>query len=156
MTGLPKSSLPLWLIGLGLGVAVLPLLSYSGHLYYAEGGESPDAPGMLLMSVVMTMPIWFSVWLALIAPFLWRYKAGGRLGDLRGESLVAYLLMALSVLISLLFLWMVFARVEFWRVSRLPFTAHLLGCAIYFQYLRAAAVRRSMPDRSSEFTEVSR
>ena len=157
MFRLPKRSLTFWLIGVGLGLAVLPLLIYSGNLYYAEGGDSPDAPGMVFVSAAMTMPIWWSAWLALIAPFLWRYRAGGRLSDLRGGSLVAHLLTALSIAISFFFLWSIFARVEFWRVSRLPFTAHLLACAVYFQYLRAAAVRRSLPDSGeSELTKFFR
>ena len=139
----PASAWPLWSVGLALAIAVVPLVMYSGHLYYAEGGTSPDAPGMLIASVIATAPIWIGAWMVAVALYLVRYPGAVRLTAWRTPSPLGALLAVLAVAGSLFFVWLAFARIEFWRMSRLPFTLHLLGCAAYLQYLRAAAVARS-------------
>ncbi|WP_167397718.1 hypothetical protein [Sphingomonas faeni] len=34
----PKRAWTLWIVGLALACALIPLIMYHGHLYYAEGG----------------------------------------------------------------------------------------------------------------------
>ncbi len=134
----------LWTAGVLLGVAVLPLVMWHGWLYYAEGGNSPDGPGMLMAGLLMTSPMWFGTWMAASFAYLFRYRGGTPLAAGAGATLLALVLSVLACLFSIGFGWLAFARVEFWRITRLPFVLHLLGCAIYWQYLRAAAVARSM------------
>lgn len=140
----PTRAWPLWLCGVLLAVCVFPLLIYSGQLYYAEGGQSPDAPGMLFISAVFTFPGWGSAWLLLAAPFLVRYPGAAPLLAWRGGSVLSIVLAVLAVALSAGFVWLALARVDFWKLSRLPFVMHLLACALYWQYLRAAAVHRSL------------
>lgn len=139
----PRRSWPLWLSGILLGVAVIPLLMYQGHLYYSEGGTSPDGPGMLFVSVVMLMPAWFGIWLALMAVYLWRYRGGEPVLAFGAPTWLGGALSIVAVMASCLFVLLALVRLPFWLPSRLPFTAHLLGCAIHWQYLRASAAARS-------------
>jgi hypothetical protein len=73
-----------------------------------------------------------------------------------GRSALSHVLTLISVALTAFFIWVIVARTEFWRPSRLPFTIYFLGCAVYCQYLRAAAVWRSLPDKSQEITEIFR
>ncbi len=139
----PHRASVLWFVGTLIALAVFPLLMYGGNLYYAEGGKSPDAPGMLLVSVMMTVPMWFSAWLVVIALFLVRYRGGAPVLSGIGRTFPAITLSLAAFAMSAFFLWCIFARVDFWKVSRLPFTLFFAGCAVYVQYLRAAAVGRS-------------
>ncbi|WP_374942160.1 hypothetical protein [Sphingomonas sp.] len=135
----------MWIIAISLGLAVVPLVMYSGQLYYAEGGQSPDGPGMLLMSVVMTTPVWLGTWLAFAALFLVRYRGGATLRPFFGASPLSILLALMGTAGTIFFAWLIAVRIDYWRATRLPFTLHLLGCAAYCQALRAAAVARSLP-----------
>ena len=140
----PKRAWTLWIVGIALACALIPLIMYHGHLYYAEGGTSVDGPAMLLMSVIMTSPGWGVIWLMILAPYLVGYRGAGPLTLRVGATFLSILLSTIAFGLTGLFLWLACARVDFWRPSRIPFTAHLIGCAVYFQYLRAAAVNRSL------------
>lgn len=133
----------LWITGLALAFSVPPLIDYHGDLYYAEGGTSPDGPGMLLMAAVMTMPMWGGAWLVFIGCYLIRYQPGAPLHKFRAGTMIGAALAVVATAASIFFIWFAFARVSFWLPTRLPFVAHLIACAIYIQYLRAAAVARS-------------
>jgi len=133
----------MWITGLALPLAVLPLIHYHGNLYYAEGGTSPDGPGMLLMAVCMTMPMWGGAWLLFIGCYLIRYQPSAPLHTIRAGTMIGAALAIVAFAASTFFIWLAFARVNFWMPTRLPFVAHLVACAIYIQYLRAAAVARS-------------
>ena len=139
----PHRASVLWFVGTLIALAVFPLLMYGGNLYYAEGGKSPDAPGMLLISVMMTSPIWGSGWLVFIAMYLVRYTGGAPVLTGTGQTFPSILLSFVAIAVSVFFLWCLFARVDFWKPSRLPFIMFFSGCAVYVQYLRAAAVARS-------------
>lgn len=143
----PATALPLWLSAFGLGVLILPLVMYSSHLYYEEGGKNPDAPAMLLASLIGTLPIWLGAWLLFNALYLIRYPGAVSLVFRRTPGFVGAFLAILAVAVSLFFVWLAVAHIEFWRPSRLPFFAHLLGCALHVQFLRAAAVGRSRGGR---------
>lgn len=139
---LPDKPAVLWFAGVLLAFLLFPLLIYSGQLYYAEGGTSPDAPGMLLASVFFTAPIWGGAWLVFVALFLVRYPGAVPLNDWHAGSIAGALLAMLSIAVSALFLLML-SRVEWWRLTRVPFTLYLLAGAAYVQVLRAAAIGRS-------------
>ncbi len=140
----PKRAWTLWIVGIALACALIPLIMYHGHLYYAEGGTSVDGPAMLLISVIMTSPGWGFIWLMILAAYLVGYRGAGPLTLGVGTTVLSILLSTIAFGLTALFLWLACARVEFWKLSRIPFTAHLIGCAVYFQYLRAAAVNRSL------------
>ena len=140
----PKRAWTLWIVGVVLACALIPLIMYHGHLYYAEGGTSIDGPGMLLTSAILTSPGWGVAWLTIIALYLVGYRGAGPLTLGVGTSFSSILLSMIAFGLTGLFLWLAWTRVEFWKPSRIPFTAHLIGCAVYFQYLRAAAVNRSV------------
>ncbi|KQM65751.1 hypothetical protein ASE75_05835 [Sphingomonas sp. Leaf17] len=140
----PHRASVLWFIGSVLALTVFPLLLYGGELHYAEGGKSPDAPGMLFVSVMMTAPAWASVWFVTMALYLVRYSGAAPVLTGIGRTFPSILLSFVAVGISAFLLWCPFARVDFWKLSRLPFTLFFAGCAVYFQYLRAAAVRRGV------------
>ncbi len=140
----PKRASTLWIVGIALALALIPLIMYHGHLYYAEGGTSVDGPGMLLASAILTSPGWGVAWLTIIALYLVGYRGAGPLTLGVGTTVASILLSMIAYGLTGLFLWLAWTRVEFWKPSRIPFTAHLVSCAIYFQYLRAAAVNRSL------------
>jgi hypothetical protein len=133
----------LWLAGLVLWFGLLPLLGYNGRLYYAEGGQSIDGPGMLLAAAGATSVMFLPVFLAILACYLLRYRGPGPLSSFRTRSYFGNLLTALAIFASLFCLWAIFWRVDFWKLSRFPFVAYFLAWSIYFQYLRAAAVNRA-------------
>jgi hypothetical protein len=139
----PRQAWVLWVIGIALAVAVLPLILYQGGLYYAEGGTSADGPGMLFLSAVMTSPGWGSAWLLIIAAYLVGYRGEAPLTFGVGVTFPSILLSTIAFIMTGSLLWLVYARVDFWKPSRIPFIAHLVGCAVYCRYLRAAAVQRS-------------
>ncbi|MBM6574940.1 hypothetical protein KCP91_01030 [Microvirga sp. SRT01] len=140
----PGSASTLWTAGLLLGIAVLPLVIWHSRLYYAEGGTSPDGPGMLMVALLMTSPMWLGTWMAASFAYLFRYGGSVPVRVGVGTTPLSLVLSVLACLFSIGFVWLAFARVDFWRITRLPFVVHLLGCAIYWQYLRAAAVARSL------------
>ncbi|RKE44759.1 hypothetical protein C8J41_10518 [Sphingomonas sp. PP-CC-3G-468] len=140
----PKRAWTLWIVGIALACAPIPLIMYHSHLYYAEGGTSVDGPAMLLMSVIMTSSGWGAIWLLILAPYLVGYRGAGALTLGVGATFSSILLSTIAFGLTGLFLWLACAQVEFWKLSRIPFTAHLIGCAVYFQYLRAAVVNRSL------------
>lgn len=140
---MPKSSRLLWLSAVLLALFVYPLILYSGHLYYAEGGRSPDAPGMLFASILFTTPIWLSAWMMFVAIFLVGYRGGGRLADLHAPSIASGLLSFVAFSVTIFVIWALFARTQWWLWTRLPFTAWHVAGAVFVQYLRAAAVQRS-------------
>ncbi len=80
----------------------------------------------------------------IIAPHLVGYRGAGPLMPGVGTTASSILLTMIAFSLTGLFPWLACARVEFWKPSRLLFTAHLIGCAVYFPYLRAAAVNRSV------------
>jgi amino acid transporter len=104
---------------------------------------------MLIAATVTVGTMLFPLFLIVLACFLLRYRGGAPLLRLRTKSLPAVLLSVVASLISLFFLWCLVGRVQFWRVSRLPYTAYFLSWAIYFQYLRAAAVHRHDPSEEA-------
>jgi hypothetical protein len=106
---------------------------------------------MLLVSAFFTAPIWLGAWMIFILVNLLGFAGGGSLTDFRAQSWLGWLLITLSIAVSGFFLLQI-TRVEYWRVSRLPFTLWLLACAIFPQYLRAAAVIRSRtpPDAGAD------
>jgi hypothetical protein len=148
MIGTARDGWVMWSIGLGLGIAVIPLISYSGDLYYAEGGTSPDAPAMLLMAVLAMSPVWLGIWMAFIGLFLFRYPGRASLRPVFARSILGNALAVAAFAGSAFFLWLALTGVDYWKVSRLPFTLHFVGCAVYLQFLRAAAVHRSMRGKS--------
>jgi hypothetical protein len=139
----PRQVWVLWGTGIALAVAMLPLILYQGRLYYAEGGTSPDGPGMLFLSIVMTSPVWGTAWLLIIAAYLVGYQGEAPLTFGVGATFASILLSMIAFIMTGGFLWLAYARVDFWKPSRIPFIAHLIGCAVYCQYLRAAAMQRS-------------
>ena len=128
-----------------LWFGLIPLTGYDGRLYYDEGGQSLDGPGMLLIATIVNSIVLFPVLLLILASYLARYRGPGPLWRFRTTSILAILLTVLATLASLFFLWSIFWRVQFWKPTRLPFVAYLLAWAVYFQYLRAAAVNRANP-----------
>jgi hypothetical protein len=140
----PKRAWTLWIVRIAPACALIPLIMYHGHLYYAEGGTSVDGPAMLLISVIMTSPGWGFIWLMILAAYLVGYRGAGPLTLGVGTTFSSILLSMVAFGLTGCFLWLACARVEFWTPSSIPFTAHLIGCAVYFQYLRVAAVNRSL------------
>lgn len=145
----PRHASMLWLAGIALAIGVFPVLMYSGHLYYAEGGLSPDGPGMAFVGVLMTAPLWMTLWLLVIAAFLVRYAGAVPLAVGMGRTFPAMVLSLLAFVISAFFLWCALVRVDVRTPSRLPFALYFAGCAVYFQYLRGAAVGRSERGRTA-------
>lgn len=139
----PRSVSRLWLTGALLGLAVVPLVAWQGHVYYAEGGRSPDAPGMLFATVLMTFPLWFGGWMAFAAPFLWRAPGAVRVLVGWGRTPLSLVLSVIAWCVSLAALGTALVEIDLARVGHWPFAVHLVGCAVYVQYLRAAAVARS-------------
>lgn len=141
----PRRPAFLWLAGLVLWFGILPLLVYDGRRYYAEGGQSPDGPGMLLVGAMTSSVMFLPILLAVLACYLLRYRGPAPVLRFRTRSLAAALLSAVALLASAFFLWCIFWRVRFWEVTRIPYVAYLLAWSVYFQYLRAAAVNRHDP-----------
>ena len=148
----PREPFWLWLAGLALWFGILPLLIYDGRLYYAEGGQSVDGPGMLLVAAGVTSVMFLPLFLAILACYLLRYRGSAPLSRFRAGSLFGNLLTVLAILMSLFWLCVTFWRVDFWKPTRIPFAAYCLAWAAYFQYLRAAAVNRSQPRAEYEGT----
>lgn len=85
----------------------------------------------------------------IIAPYLIGYSGEAPLAVGFGATFTSILLSMIAFLLTGAFLWLACVRIEFWKLSRVPFTAHLVGCAVYVQFLRAAAVHRSTRDGPS-------
>lgn len=139
----PRQPIWLWLAGLGLWFGLLPLLSYNGQLYYAEGGQPIDGPDLPLVAAAVASLIFLPAFLAILACYLLRYRGAAPLSNFRTSSIFGNLLTVLAICGSLFWLWVIFWRVDFWKPTRFPYVAHFLAWSIYCQYLRAAAVNRS-------------
>ncbi|MBW6523622.1 hypothetical protein KZ810_08950 [Sphingomonas sp. RHCKR47] len=139
----PRRAWSLWLIGLAFALVVIPLINYHGTLYYAEGGTSPDGPAMLLAASIVTLPVWGGAWLLFVACYLISYRGGTPLTDMRAGTVIGAILTIVALAASIFFIWSAFALVNFRDPTRLPIVIHLIACAIYVQYLRAAAIARS-------------
>lgn len=129
-----------------LPLAVIPAVLIQEAMMGTElSGTSSDAGEAAPMEWTLIVG-WFVVPLLYAAVHLWRYRGGARMLPLVGRSWISALLAILSFALTAMFLLAAAVGTDLPEPHAVPFALWFVTMGLYCQALRAAAVRRSLPD----------
>lgn len=144
----------LWIMSVVLPLAVIPVVWFQ-DLYLGEQDISPSTvPGDDGWSILILVLIWFGAPIASAALCLIGYRGGATMLPLFGRGVLAALIAIASFGLSALFVLSGLVGTEFPALHGWPFTGWFFAVAAYLQALRAAAVRRSMPQEDESLVRV--
>ncbi|MCP3729113.1 hypothetical protein M9978_01610 [Sphingomonas sp. MG17] len=136
-----------------LPLAAIPAVLIREAMMGVEPSDALVASDAPLSEIAIAIG-WFAVPLAFAAIHLWRYRGGATMLPLFGRGWVNALLALASLLLSALFLLAAAVGTEVPEPHGWPFAIWFTAAALYFQALRAAAVRRSLADKPSARDEL--
>ena len=145
----------LWSMSVVLPLAVVPAVLIQDAMMDVEqidtGDSSEVAPWELALMIG-----WFVVPVLFAALHLWRYRGGATVLPLFGRGWVSASLATGSFALSAIFLLAAAVGTDLPEPHGVPFALWFVAMALYCQALRAAAVRRSLPDVEDSPDELLR
>lgn len=143
----------LWSISVVLPLMAIPVVLLEEAIMGLEGSVPPAAE---LSDVEATMLVlaWLGGPAVFAIPYLLGYRGGATMLPLFGRGWFAALLAICTLLFSAVFLLAAFVGTEFPQPHSWPMAGWLTAVAVYLQALRAAAVRRSLPDEREALAQV--
>lgn len=140
----------LWSMSVVLPLAVIPAVLVqeavaTGEWGPGESGAEGGDTGLSVFEIGLVIG-WFLVPPLFAAFHLLRYRGGATLWPLFGQGWVSALACLISVPVTALFLLGAAFGGNLRDASTWPMSIWMLAVAAYCQALRAAAVRRSLPD----------
>lgn len=149
----------LWVMSVVAPLAVVPAVVIQE--YVATGVWGPDdaydgGDADLVASEIAMIIGWFIVPPMFAALHLWRYRGGATMWPLIGRGWVSGVLSAISFPLTGLILLTAVVSIDRTEPETWPFAMWLVALAVYCQALRAAAVRRSLPDDMPSAEELTK
>lgn len=137
-----------------LPLAVIPAVLIQEAIIGAEPAGASDSAGEVAPAEWSLVIGWFVVPILFAAVHLWRYRGGATMLPLFGRGWVSALLATGSFILTAICLLAAAAGTDLPEPSSVPFALWFVAVALYCQALRAAAVRRSLPDDADSPEEL--
>jgi hypothetical protein len=144
----------LWSMSVVLPLAVIPAVMIQDAVMGAEPAGTGDNAGDVAPGELVLVIGWFVVPVLFAAAHLWRYRGGATMLPLFGRGWISASLAIISFALTAMFLLAAAAGTDLPEPHGVPFALWFVAMALYCQALRAAAVRRSLPDDADSPAEL--